>query len=160
MVWGLPSLALSGVAMDRVRGWEGCTPAEQVQLSQKMRSDVVLTKQRCFLQRLQKPTPCLPRHIFAAEGETAGNRSFPDVIGTLPTVFSGRHQGVGSGRAGWEVMQLWTKALGSSQRKVRWGPGVPSWLSVHLRGAAIESSSPKSRGYGGERFRERDEQGR
>lgn len=35
----------------------------------RMRSDVVLRKQLCFLQRLQKPTPCLPRHIFAAEGE-------------------------------------------------------------------------------------------
>lgn len=33
-----------------------------------------------FLWRLQKPTPALPLHIFAAEGETAGNRSFPDVI--------------------------------------------------------------------------------
>lgn len=57
---------------------------------------------------------------------------FPDVIGMMPTVFSGRHQGVGSGRAGWEVMQLWTKALGSLQREVRWGPWVLSWLSFHL----------------------------
>lgn len=118
-----------GVVVDGVRGWEGSAAAE---LSQKMRSDVVLRKQLCFLQRLQKPTPCLPLHIFAAEGETAGNRSFPDVIGMMPTVFSRRHQGVGSGRAGWEVMQLWTKAPGSSQREVRWGPGVLSWLSFHL----------------------------
>lgn len=72
--------------MGRARGWEDSTPAEQLRLSQKMRSDVVLRKQLCFLQRLQKPTPCLPLHIFAAEGETAGNRSFPDVIGMMPTV--------------------------------------------------------------------------
>lgn len=109
----------SGVVVDGARGWEDSTAAEQLELSQKMRSDVVPRKQLCFLQRLQKPTPCLPLHIFAAEGETAGNRSFPDVIGMMPTVFSGRHQGVGSGRAGWEVMQLWTKALGSLQREVR-----------------------------------------
>lgn len=81
--------ALPRPAVDRVRGREGCTAAEQEQFSQKMRSDVVLTKQRCFLQRLQKPTPCLPRHICAAEGETAGNRSFPDVIGMMPTVSPG-----------------------------------------------------------------------
>lgn len=106
VVWGLPSPAHPGVVADRVRGWEGYTPAEQLQLSQKMRSDVVLRKQLCFLQRHQKPTPCLPLHIFAADGETAGNKSFPDVIGTMPAVFSRRLQGVGSGRAGWEVMQL------------------------------------------------------
>ena len=69
-----------------MRGCEGSTPAEQPQLSPKMRSEVVLRKQLCFLQRLQKPTPRLPLHIFAAEGETVGNRSFPDVIGMKPTV--------------------------------------------------------------------------
>lgn len=102
-----------------------------------MRSDVVLRKQLCFLQRLQKPTPCLPLHTFAAEGETAGNRSFPDVITMMSTVFFWRHRGVGSGRAGWEVMQLWTKALGSSQREVRRGFRVPSWLNFHLPSVAI-----------------------
>lgn len=126
----------------------------------RMRSDVVLRKQLCFLQRLQRPTPCLPRHIFAAEGDTAGNGSFPDVIGILPTAFSRRHRGVGSGRAGWEVMQLWTKALGSQQKEVRWGPRVPSWPNFHLHLTAMETSSPQSKGYGESRSRERDEQGR
>lgn len=125
-----------------------------------MRSDVVLRKQLCFLQRLQKPTPCLPRHIFAAEGETAGNGSFPDVIGITPTAFSRRQRGAGSGRARWEVMQLWTKALGSSQREVRWGPRVPSWLNSHLHLMAMETSSLQSKGSGESRSREKDEQGR
>lgn len=86
----------------------------------------LLRKQLRFLQRLQKPTPCLPRHIFAAEGEAAGSGSFPDVIGLLPTASSRRHQGVGSGRAGWEVMQLWTEAPGSWRREVRGRPGSQS----------------------------------
>ena len=103
VVWGLPSWPW-GLVLDMERAWEGSTPAEQPQLSQKMCSDVVLRKQLHFLQRLQKPTPCLPLHIFAAEGETAENKSFPDVIGMMLTALSRRHQGVGSGRAGWEVM--------------------------------------------------------
>lgn len=111
-----PRLAIRGGA-GQARGWEGCTPAGPPQLSRKMHSD--LRKQLRFLQRLQKPTPCLPPHLFAAEGETAGNRSFPDVTGMRPTVLSRRHRGVGSGRAGWEVMQLWTEALGSLPREVR-----------------------------------------
>lgn len=121
MVWGLPSLPHAGwgTPPGQGAGWEGSTPAEQLQPPPKMRSEVVLRKQRCFLRSHQKPTPCLPLHIFAAEGETVGNRSFPDVIGMLPAVFSRRHRGVGSGRAGWEVMQLWTRTLGSLQREVR-----------------------------------------
>ena len=69
-----------------MRGCEGSTPAEQPQPSRKMRSEGVLRKQLCFLQRLQKPTPRLPLHIFAAEGETVGNGSFPDVTGMRPVV--------------------------------------------------------------------------
>lgn len=117
VVWGLPGRPGRGRT-----GQGGQLRTCWATTAQKMRSDVVLRKQLRFLQRLQKPTPSLPLHIFAAEGETAGNRSFPDVIGVMPTVLSGRHQGVGSGRAGWEVRQLWTKALGSLPREVRWGP--------------------------------------
>lgn len=34
-------------------------------------------------------------------------------------MFSGRHQGVGSGRAGWESMLLPSKVPGSSQRELK-----------------------------------------
>lgn len=55
-----------------------------------------------FLRRLQKPTPALPLHIFAAEGETAGNRSFPDVIvrGQLCSLGDTRELAQ-EGRKGW-----------------------------------------------------------
>lgn len=142
-VWGLPCPAGRGGG-GQAEGKGGLHTAEQPRLSQKMRSDVVLRKQLDFLQRLQKPTPCLPRHICAAEGRAAGNRGFPEVTGSTPAVFSRRHQGVGSGRAGWEVMQLRTKASGSLQREVRWAPWARSWLNFHLH-LTMESSSPKSR---------------
>lgn len=64
------------------------TPAESLQLvrSRPPSEDALrcgAEKTTRFLQRLLKSTPSLLLHIFAAEGETAGNKSFPDVIGII-----------------------------------------------------------------------------
>lgn len=57
-------------------------------------------------------------------------------------MFSGRHQGVGSGRAGWELMPLCSKVLRSSLREEKWGSELVE-LSLAPHGITVQIMSPE-----------------
>lgn len=137
-----------------MRGCEGSTPAERPQPSRKMRSERVLRKQLCFPQRLQKPTPCLPLHIFAAEGETVGNGSFPDVTGMRPVCY--RKTSGSWLRKGWVGSEVTLhRGCGLFAEAGQVGPQGSELTQLSPVSPAMESSSPKTRAYGEWRFRER-----